>query len=67
MKHSDDDGTLTLFADGNKVLIACNRGHYWIFDAQSSGRGPGESSGETVDRVPVDLERFGPAAIEALG
>ena len=33
-KHTDDDGDLTMFASGGEVLIACNRGHYWLLKAE---------------------------------
>ena len=33
LKHSDDDGDLSVIASGGEILIACNRGHYWIVPA----------------------------------
>lgn len=35
MKHSEDSGNLTLFADGDQILIACDKGHYWTLEAES--------------------------------
>jgi hypothetical protein len=29
LKHTDDDGDLSVFVSGNQVLFACNNGHAW--------------------------------------
>ncbi|MDF2091691.1 hypothetical protein P0Y31_05000 [Knoellia sp. 3-2P3] len=29
MKHTDDDGDLSIFVSGGEVLFACNHGHVW--------------------------------------
>jgi hypothetical protein len=29
LKHTDDDGDLSVFVSGNQVLFACNHGHAW--------------------------------------
>ena len=65
MKHSEDSGELTLFADGDQLLIACDKGHYWTLEAKS-GKVEKSSATETRSRLPRDLDRFGPAALRAL-
>ena len=34
MKHTDDDGDLSVFAAGDQVLFACTGGHFWVIDAK---------------------------------
>jgi hypothetical protein len=34
MKHSDDDGDLSVIAGKGQILFACSKGHYWIVEAQ---------------------------------
>lgn len=29
LKHTDDDGDLSIFVSGDQVLFACNNGHVW--------------------------------------
>ena len=29
LKHTDDDGDLSIFVSGDQVLFACNNGHAW--------------------------------------
>lgn len=29
LKHTDDDGDLSIFVSGDQVLFACNHGHVW--------------------------------------
>jgi hypothetical protein len=29
LKHTDDDGDLSIFVSGDEVLFACNHGHAW--------------------------------------
>jgi hypothetical protein len=40
-KHQDDDGTLSVFASGDVVVLSCEHGHYWVLEAE-------EQSSETV-------------------
>jgi hypothetical protein len=43
LKHTDDDGDLSIFVSGDQVLFACNNGHAWI--AQLSVRvGPDQQA-----------------------
>lgn len=65
MKHSEDRGNLTLFADGDQILIACDKGHYWTINAKS-GKVPKVAPDAARAGLPRDLERFGPAAMRAL-
>ena len=34
MKHTDDDGDLSVFAAGDQILFACTGGHFWVIDAK---------------------------------
>lgn len=34
--HTDDGGDLSIFASGNEILIACNKGHYWLLNAKEN-------------------------------
>lgn len=29
LKHTDDDGDLSIFVSGGEILFACNHGHAW--------------------------------------
>ena len=29
LKHTDDDGDISIFVSGDEVLFACNHGHAW--------------------------------------
>jgi len=68
LKHTDDDGELSLFASGNELLIACNRGHFWTLKA-SQGHVEGAVRQSTSAATELDdlVEQFGEAAPEALG
>lgn len=65
MKHSDDNGDLTFFSDGDQILIACDKGHYWTFEAKAGEVGRAATPAART-RLTHDLERFGPAAMQAL-
>ena len=32
-KHLDDDGSLSLFASSDNLIISCEHGHYWIVNS----------------------------------
>lgn len=68
MKHSSDDGNLTLFSAGGEILIACDRGHYWRFAAtEGTVEQPDLTLGHSGARSAApDLDKFGPEAMEAL-
>jgi len=34
MKHQEDDGDLSIVAQDDTILIACNQGHYWLIPSQ---------------------------------
>ena len=44
LKHLEDDGELSVFTEGDTVLIACENGHYWLIEAE-------QHSPETVTRA----------------
>jgi hypothetical protein len=37
LRHTDDGGALSIFASEKEVLFACEKGHWWIVDASSTG------------------------------
>ena len=70
-QHTDDGGDLTLFTSGNELLVACNKGHFWIIPAT---QGSVESQDPSAESARVDPEgmqdltdRFGSGAAQALG
>ena len=82
MKHTDDDGELSVFVSGDLVLFACDRGHAWTVPVSiEPGVGPTRhvdtDVGETEDELEelsveheryADLvRRFGPDLPSALG
>ena len=32
MKHEEDDQDLGIFVKGDKMVIACKGGHFWVLD-----------------------------------
>lgn len=65
MKHHEDDGMLTFFAEGQRGLIACSQGHYWVFTVERhEAPGAQDESRESTDEGA--LSEFGPAVLEAL-
>ena len=48
-RHTVDDGRLSIFtSDDDHVLIACNKGHYWLLKADESGyEGGGHGGGKS--------------------
>ncbi len=58
MKHHDDGGTLTFFADKERGLIACDKGHYWTFDVERH-EVEKDPSPKVRERLREDLDRFG--------
>lgn len=65
MKHSEDKGNLTFFSDGGQILIACDKGHYWLIDAKYGEISPAADGAARI-KVSHDLDKFGPAAMQAL-
>jgi len=41
-KHQDDDGDLSIFASGDVVLLACEKGHYWVLQAKQQSKDTAE-------------------------
>ena len=56
--HMDDNGTLSVFVEGDAVLISCEHGHGWLIDAQPV------ASKEQAAGVLGD--RIGAAALESM-
>ncbi len=66
LKHHDDDGDLSIVAEAGQLLIACNKGHYWIVEAEVhtiSGRqdaGIGQSMvGDAADGISAVGDALG--------
>lgn len=36
LKHTEDDGELSVFASGEELLFACSKGHAWIVKASAA-------------------------------
>ena len=45
MKHTDDDGDLSIFVSGGEVLFACNHGHVWTAQVSSEAHAEKTSHG----------------------
>ena len=43
-KHQEDDGSLSVFASGDIVMLACEHGHYWVLETK-------QQSDKTVKRA----------------
>lgn len=78
LRHTDDDGVLSIFASGDDVLFACSKGHWWIVEATSTGSAPRAAAkrareGVVPQRVTAAdknltalSKRFGRGAVEAM-
>ena len=69
--HAEDDGELSVLAGDNELLVACNRGHYWVLAAQCQQVTPARLT-EGADVAPADeaedlAQRFGRGVRAALG
>ncbi|WP_147454089.1 hypothetical protein [Tessaracoccus antarcticus] len=40
MEHTQDDGRISIFAGKDEILIACNKGHFWILTAKQESLPP---------------------------
>jgi hypothetical protein len=82
MKHTDDDGELSVLVSGDLVLFACSKGHAWTAPVSiDPGVGPTRHPDTDVEETEDELEelsveheryaelvrRFGPALPRALG
>lgn len=66
MKHHDDGGTLTFFADDERGLIACDKGHYWTFDVERH-EVEKDPPPKARERLREELGSFGgPAVLRAI-
>ena len=78
LKHTDDDGDLSVFASGTEVLFVCSKGHWWIVDASSTGTAPKAAAKRAMEGiVPQRItaadksltalsERFGQDVLKAM-
>ena len=82
MKHTDDDGDLSVFISGDSLLFACSKGHAWTAPVSiEGGAGPTRHLDTDVEETEDELEelsveheryaelvrRFGPDVPRALG
>ena len=82
LKHTDDDGDLSVFISGDLVLFACSKGHAWTAPVSiEPGAGPTRHLDTDVEETQDELEelsveheryaelvrRFGPGVPRALG
>lgn len=82
LKHTDDDGELSVFISGDLLLFACTKGHAWTAPVSiERGAGPTRHPDTDVEETEDELEdlsveheryaelvrRFGPDLPRALG
>ena len=36
--HLEDDGDLSVFAEGDLIVLACEHGHYWVINAEQHSK-----------------------------
>ena len=65
LKHTDDDGDLSVFTSGEEILFACRKGHYWMVTGTPHEAPKPEA--ETDQDFELVVERFGPTVRRALG
>ena len=59
LKHTDDDGDLSIFVSGDEVLFACNHGHAWTAPVSiERGAGPTRHADTDVDETEDELEEL---------
>lgn len=68
MRHTEDDGELSVFAADDQLLFACSKGHFWIVDAQQQGsaaavRGPASMTSRSWQDLGA---RFGDDVVHLL-
>lgn len=78
MRHTDDDGVLSIFASGADVLFVCSKGHWWSVEASLTGAAPKAAAKRTLEGITPQRitaadktltalsKKFGPQAIEAM-
>lgn len=78
MKHTDDNGDLSVFASEEEVLFVCSNGHWWIVNASSTGVAPEATAKRALDgatpshntaaekSVTALSERFGREVFKAM-
>jgi hypothetical protein len=57
LKHVEDDGTLSVLANGSQLVFVCNKGgHYWEVDAKQQESV--KSDQKRVRTVDADIARY---------
>lgn len=51
LRHTDDDGVLSVFASGSDVLFVCSKGHWWTVEATATGLAPKAAAKRALDGV----------------
>lgn len=66
LKHTDDDGDLSIFATGNEILFACKKGHYWVVAASDFAKVSSTAllADDKAPQAKSNLARFGTDAIK---
>ena len=60
LKHTDDDGDLSIFVSGGEILFACNHGHAWTTRVSVELHTPG------ADLGPTQCSHEGPGSVAAV-
>ena len=65
LKHQDDDGDLSVVAQGDDLVFICSKQHYWV--VSSSLQEPTTKAPEKQDLLAQEHFHLGAIAIEILG
>ena len=78
LRHSDDDGALSIFISGTQILFVCEHRHWWTLEAGEAGEAQKAAARRAVkgvlprrassaDRSVAALsDRFGPAVFDVM-
>jgi hypothetical protein len=58
LKHVDDDGTVSVFASGNVIVLSCDRGHHWVVEAEQQTSETVKSRLDTMIRADQAEELY---------
>ena len=64
--HEDDGGKVSLFGQGKQMLFACDKGHWWIVEAESAGSNEDADAGSDGVAVAALRESFGDRPIQQM-
>ena len=57
LKHVEDDGTLSVLANGSQLVFVCNKGgHYWVVEAKQQESVTAEK--KVARTVDADIARY---------